>query len=153
MASIWLFSLAAAWASVANAQDTRAQDPFAACPAFPAEIGESLRWEELRAPGMLFCRAVQISDGADLFALTISRDSPFKPRRSDRAEIGRLNGRDIQWYRGELASQPTVLVREALIRFGEDAFLHISLRAKDVETLASHQQLVLSLPLPSPIDD
>ncbi len=152
MASAWLLSLAALWAGAANAQSA-AQDPFAECPAFPAEVAESLRWEVLRAPGMLFCRAVKVADGSDLFALTVGRDSPFKPRRSDRAEVGQLNGRPIQWYRGELANQPTVLVREALIRFGEDAVLHITLRAQDAETLASNQQLVLSLPLPPPIED
>ncbi len=152
MVSAWLLSLAVVWAGAANAQST-AQDPFAECPAFPTEVAESLRWEVLRAPGMLFCRAVQVADGADVFALTVGRESPFKPRRGNRAEVGQLNGRAIQWYRGELSNQPTLLVRETLIRFGEDAVLHITLRAQNAETLASHQQLVLSLPLPSPIDD
>lgn len=152
MASTWLLSLAAAWAGVASAQTT-ALDPFAECPTLPAETSESLRWEVVRPPGMLFCRAIGIADGAEAFALTVSRESPFRPRRADRAEIGVLNNREVWWYRGELPNQPSLLIREMLIKFAEDGVIHVSLRANDAETLAQHQQLVLSLALPAPIDD
>ena len=152
MASTWLLSLAAAWAGVASAQ-TAALDPFAQCPTLPAEASETLRWEVVRPPGMLFCRAVGTTDGSEAFAVPISRDSPFKPRRSYRAEIGVVNGREVWWYRGELPNQPSLQIREMLIQFAEDGVIHVSLRANDAETLAQHQQLVLSLALPAPIDD
>jgi hypothetical protein len=152
MAPTWLLSLAAAWAGVASAQ-TAALDPFAECPALPAEASDTLRWEIVRPPGMLFCRAIGIADGAEAFALTVSRESPFKPRRGNRAEVGTLNGREVWWYRGELPNQPSVLIRETLIRFAEDGVVHLSLRANNPETLAQHQRLVLSLALPAPIDD
>jgi len=119
----------------------------------PAEAGETLRWEVVRPPGMLFCRAIGITDGTEAFALTVSRESPFKPRRGNRAETAVLNGREVWWYRAELPNQPSLLIREMLIRFAEDGVIHVSLRANDAETLAQHQQLVLSLALPGPIDD
>jgi hypothetical protein len=152
MASIWLLSLAAMWAGAASAQ-TSPENLFADCPALPADAAESLRWSVLRAPDMLFCRALRIDNGDEAFALTVTRESPFKPRRSYRAEVGTLNGREVQWYRGELPNQPSVLIRETLIRFGEDRVVHISLRASDMETLLRHQQMVLSLPLPTPEED
>jgi hypothetical protein len=152
MASTWLLSLVVAWAGVASAQTTTL-DPFAECPTLPAETSETLRWEVVRPPGMLFCRAIATTDGTEAFALTVSRESPFRPRRGNRAETGLLNGREVWWYRGELPNQPTVLIREMLIRFAEDGVIHVSLRANDTETLTRHQQLVLSLALPAPIDD
>jgi hypothetical protein len=151
-APTWLLSIALLWAGVAGAQ-TASDDFFADCPVFPAEIGESLRWESLRAPGMLFCRALRADDGTESFALTFSRESPFKPRRGNRAETGNLGGYEVQWYRSEIASDPNALIRETLIRFGEDRVMHVSLRASNQETLTKQQQLVLSLPLPTPIED
>jgi hypothetical protein len=152
MASTWLLSLVFAWASVASAQST-AVDPFAECPSLPSETNETLRWEVVRPPGMLFCRAINTTDGAEAFALTVSRESPFRPRRTNRAESAVLNGREVWWYRGELPNQPSLLIREMLIRFAENGVIHLSLRANNAETLAQHQQLVLSLALPAPIDD
>lgn len=151
-ASTWLVSLIVMWAGVASAQ-TLPEDIFADCPALPTDTAESLRWSVLRAPGMLFCRALRTDNDDEAFALTFTRESPFKPRRSYRAEIGTLNGQEVQWYRGELPNEPAVLIRETLIRFGEEQVAHVSLRANDMETLLRHQQLVLSLPLPTPVED
>ena len=152
MASIWLISLAVLWTGAVSAQ-TAYQDPLAGCPAFPADTGESLRWEVLRVPDMLLCRAMSTESGAEAFALTISRESPFKPRRGDRAEVANLNGREVQWYRGEVPSEPNVLIRETLIKIREDRVAHVFMRANDAETLAKRQQMVLSLPFPPYVED
>ena len=148
----WLLSLALLWASVASGQ-TRAQDAFSDCPAFPAETASSLRWEVLRIPNMLLCRAMRTDDATEAFAMTISPESPFKPRRGDRAEVGSLNGRTVQWYRGVVPNEPNVLIRETLIEVRKNLVIHIFMRAKDAETLAQHQQFVLSLPIPTPTND
>lgn len=148
----WLLSLAVLWASVASGQ-TPAQDALSDCPAFPAETASSLRWEVLRIPSMLLCRAIRTDDATEAFAMTISPESPFKPRRGDRAEVGSLNGRTVQWYRGVVPNEPNVLIRETLIEVRKNQVIHIFMRAKDAETLAQHQQFVLSLPIPPPIDD
>jgi hypothetical protein len=150
--SSWLLPFAALWAGVASGQ-AAAQDAFAECPAFPTEIAQSLRWETLRVPKMLLCRAMRTDDASEAFALTISEESPFKPRRGDRAEVANLNGRTIQWYRGEIPNEPNVLIREALIEVRKNLVIHIFMRAKDAETLAQHQQFVLSLPIPPPVED
>ena len=148
----WLLSLALLWASVASGQ-TPAQDAFSGCPAFPAETASSLRWEVVQIPNMLLCRAMRADDATEAFAMTISPESPFKPRRSDRAEVGSLNGRTVQWYRGEVPNEPNVLIRETLIEVRKNLVIHIFMRAKDAETLAQHQQFVLSLPIPPPTND
>ena len=148
----WLLSLALFWAGAASGQ-TAAQDAFSDCPTLPADSASSLRWEVLRIPNMLLCRALRTDDATEAFALTISPESPFKPRRGDRAEVGNLNGRAVQWYRGIVPNEPDVLIRETLIEVREDLVIHIFMRAKDAETLARHQQFVLSLPIPPPIDD
>ncbi len=122
-------------------------DFFTNCPAFSVQERATLRWEPIRAPGMLFCRAVR-NDGSEAFALTFSRESPFNPRGTDRAEVGFLKNQPVQWYRGDVATDPDALIREALIDFGGDHVLHISMRADDMPTLARQQRLVMTLPYP-----
>lgn len=148
MARTWLFPLVALWAGIASAQNTP-QAPLADCPAFPADAAESMRWEVLRVPNTLLCRAILTEGGGEAFALTISPESPFKPRRGDRAETGTLNGRELQWYRGEVPNDKNGLIRETLIQVGEEQVVHVFLRATDPETLAKRQQAVLSLPFPA----
>ncbi len=126
---------------------TAADDFFSDCPAFSVQEGTTLRWDPIRAPGMLFCRAVR-NDGSEAFALTFSRESPFNPRNSDRAEVGNFQGQGVQWYRGTIATDPNALIREALIDFGDGHVLHISMRADDPQTLARQQRDVLALPFP-----
>lgn len=91
--------------------------------------------------------------GEEVFALTISPASPFKSRDRDRAEQGMLNGKQVQWYRGELPSSPELLIRETLIQLRQERVVHIVVRTTDAETLAKYQQLVLSLPFPLYKDD
>lgn len=98
------------------------------CPALPVDAG--LRWEQLDGPGFLFCKAIR-EDGGEAFAVTISRESPFKPRRNDRAESGSVAGQPAQWYRSEIAGAPGVVARETLVELREDEVAHISLRAAD----------------------
>lgn len=126
---------------------TTADNFFTECPAFSGQELTTLRWEPIRAPGMLFCRAMR-DDGSEAFALTFSRESPFDPRRSNRAEVGELNGERVQWYRGTIVTDRDALVREALIDFGDRHVLHISMRADDEQMLERQQRAVLALPLP-----
>jgi hypothetical protein len=152
MVRTWLLSLVAVWAGVASAQDSPPA-PLKDCPAFPADAAESMRWEVLRVPDTLLCRALLTEGGTEAFALTVSPESPFKPRRGDRAEVGVFGGREVQWYRGEVPNDKAGLIRETLIRVGEEQVVHVFMRATDPETLARRQQMVLSLPLPIYADD
>ena len=72
---------------------------------------------------------------------------------SDRAEVANLNGREVQWYRGEVPNEPNILIREALIEISKNQVIHVFMRAKGADMLARHQQFVLSLPIPPPVDD
>ncbi len=122
------------------------------CPPFPSAFARVLRWEALRVPNMLLCRALLTDSGVEAFAITISPESPFKPRRSDRAESARLNGRELFWYRVKLPDQPNVEVREALIPIAENLVVHVYMRANDAQTLSRYQKYVLSLPFPNYVE-
>lgn len=142
-----LLLLAGLWAGNAHAQSAPWTN-FEECPGFPSATAEILRWEAMRLPDMVLCRAIVQDGGAEAFALTISRESPFKPRRTDRAEESTLNGRELNWYSSELPSQPDLLIRETLIPIAENRVVHVSLRANDAVSLAKYQDYVVSLPFP-----
>ena len=135
------------WAGSTHAQSAPWTN-FEECPGFPPATADILRWEAMRLPDMVLCRAIIQDGGAEAFALTISRESPFKPRRTDRAEESILNGRELNWYRSELPSQPNLLIRETLIPVAENRVVHVSLRANDAASLAKYQDYVVSLPFP-----
>ena len=98
------------------------------CPTLPADSG--LKWDVLDGPGFLFCKALR-ADGSEAFAVTLSADSPFKPKRSDRAEQTSIDGRPTYWYASEIAGQTKVIARETLVDVEGGNVAHISLRAGD----------------------
>lgn len=149
---IWFLSLVAVSAGHAGAQAAGA-GPLSECPTLPEAIAQKVRWEVLKVPNMLLCRGVFVDSGEEGFALTISQESPFKPRRGDRAEVGALNGREVQWYRTEIAGDDKAQAREALIRVAANQVVHVSMRAPSTEALAERQQMVLSLPFPAYRED
>src|SRR5690606_6313259 len=96
------------------------------CPMLPGD--SNLTWTAMSGDDFVFCKAIR--NGADeVFAVMISKDSPFNPRRADRAEEAVIDGREMRWYRGEIASDPDAEVRETLIELGDGRVAHISLRA------------------------
>ncbi|MCC7249162.1 MAG: hypothetical protein IT473_11125 [Lysobacter sp.] len=139
---VWLACL---WASAATAQ-TAATDA-ADCPAIPEDTAQTLRWDAMRIPNMLFCRAVLIETGTEAFAVTISRESPFRPKRGLRAETGTLDGRPVQWYRGEVSNEPNVQIRETLIELEDDRVVHIFMRAPDADALVVRLKMAESIRL------
>ena len=153
MKSTWTVLSVCLWAGLASAQ-TAATDAAAACPAINDTLSADLRWEAFSTPDMLFCKAVAGDSGEEIFALTISRDSPFRPRRGNRAEVGTLAGRELQWYSGEIATAPAGIVRETLINTNDGRKAHIFMRATNAETIARRQRMVEMLDLArAPSDD
>lgn len=114
----------------------QAQSANGLCPTLPADAG--LRWEVLQPPGIVFCRALR-SNGSEALAVTISRENPFKPRRSNRREETQIDGIRVNWYESEIAGLQT-LSRETLVEYDNGVLMHISLRAPDRETLAQTLQ-------------
>jgi len=152
MKSTWTVLFACLWAGCSHAQ-TAATDAAARCPSLDGAQSADLRWEAFSTPDMLFCKAVLGETGEEAFAVTISRDSPFKPRRGNRAEVGRLGGAELQWYSSELATSPKDIVREALVDTADGRKAHIFMRATDAETIARHQRMVESLDIARAAED
>jgi hypothetical protein len=140
---VWLACL---WTGFAAAQ-TAATDAAARCPALSEEMAKALRWDAMQIRDMLLCRALLNETGAEAFAMTISEESPFRAKRALRAESGILDGREVQWYRGEVANEPDAQIRETLIELEDERLVHIYLRAPDAETLAARQKMAESVKL------
>lgn len=107
-----------------------AQTAPAACPDMPADSG--LTWEYKAAASTQFCRALR-ADGSEAFGLYIAKDSAFKPARGNRAEETRIDGRNVHWYRSEIAGKPNVQARETLVELpdGRVAYLWIHANTPD----------------------
>ena len=67
--------------------------------------------------------------------MVIGRDSPFEPNRSNREETGRIDGREVQWYRAELALKPGVEARETLVEMPDGRVAHIWMQANSAQEL------------------
>ncbi len=141
-----LVGLTSLWTGIAVAQ-TAATDAAVGCPSMPEDVAKTIRWDAMRIPNMLLCRAILNETGTEAFAMTISNDTPFRPKRSLRAETGVLDGREVQWYRGEVANEPTAQIRETLIELENDRIVHIFMRAPNAETLAARLKMAEALKL------
>src|SRR3546814_14179543 len=97
----------------------------------------------------LFCKALRDS-GEEVFAVMISADSPFDPRRSNRDEETVIDGHETHWYRGEIASAPDAQVRETLIELDDGRVAHIPLRAASAAARADPLQQAPTTRLPGP---
>ena len=113
-----------------------------ACPQLPSDTG--LTWEYRGAGGTDLCRALR-SDGSEAFGLVISSKPTFEPLRPDRAERSSVGGRDVYWYRAELAQKPGVQARETVIELPDGRSAHLWLQADNTEKLQAGFQLVQAL--------
>lgn len=113
-------------ASAAQAQDT------AGCPQLPA--GTDLIWEHRATGDADFCRALRV-DGSEAFGLYITGEPTFEPNRRNREEAGVIDGREVHWYRAELATKPNIEARETLLELPDGRVAHIWLQAPPGEPL------------------
>ncbi|WP_147652766.1 hypothetical protein [Vulcaniibacterium gelatinicum] len=116
-----------------------------ACPQLPADTG--LTWEYRPAGNADFCLAKR-ADGSEVLGVFIAADPPFQPERRNRTEQGTVDGREVRWYRGEVASRPDVLVRETLVTLGDGRVAHVWVQARDEQTLAQEMQMAQQLRFP-----
>lgn len=123
----------------ANAQEAQ---QAAACPRLPADAG--LTWEARSTADSDFCRALR-SDGSEAFGLYISAAPNFEPNPRSGKESGRIDGRDVVWYRAEIATAPGVQARETLLQLADGRYAHIWLQADSTDALAADYQLVGAL--------
>lgn len=120
-------------AGAAAAQDA------SVCPQLPADAG--LSWDYRGSGDTQLCRALR-ADGSEAFGLVITAKPTFDPSRSDRAERSTLDGREVRWYRAELAQKPGVQARETVIQLADGRSAHLWLQAdSDAQLEAGYQML------------
>jgi hypothetical protein len=136
MKTLTFVPLLLALAAPAHAQDD------SRCPLLPAETG--LTWKHQAGKGFDFCSAVR-ADGSQAFGVFLGKDSPFDPKRSNREEQAVIDGREVHWYRGEVAGDPAAQVRETLLQLRDGRVAHIFLQARDREELVREQKQVQAL--------
>ncbi|WP_298574731.1 hypothetical protein [uncultured Luteimonas sp.] len=113
-----------------------------ACPELPPASG--LAWEVSEGGDFLYCRAVHQADGAQAFSVMLREESPMRERMSLREERGAIDGHEIRWYRGDVATT-NAIVRETAIELDDDLVAHIVLRAVSEEQLAESRRLAEGL--------
>ncbi len=138
--SLCLSLVAAFWACGANAQNAAPE-----CPNLPKEAGDSLSWQVLRTPDMLLCRAMRADDGKEAFAVTIGRNSPFRPNSALRDGESVIDGQKTYWYRSEIAARPNELIRETLIKVAPNNVAHVFIRTDSQENLGRYKDMVQGL--------
>ena len=112
------------------------------CPRLPGDT--ALTWTQRSSDAFLICRAID-ADGREAFGLYLAGSSPFQPARANREERGVVAGREIRWYRGEVAADPTTLVRETLVPLDNGQVMHVWLHARTADQLQYNQRLVEAL--------
>ena len=117
----------------AHAQDATPAAPPGNCPQLPADAG--LAWESRSSDAGDFCRAL-FPDGSEAFGLYITPESTFEPVRRNRAERGyTVDGREVVWYRAQIASAPGVEARETTVELADGRHAHIWLQAPSAAQL------------------
>lgn len=122
---LWLLPLLLPLAGTAAAQDA------GACPYLAADTG--LTWEHRGGAGSDFCRAIR-EDGSEAFGLTIAKDAPFKPKGGNRAENVTIDGRQVTWYRTEIAGTQ-IQARETLVELPDGRVAYMWVQASSPEQL------------------
>ena len=122
---MWLLPLLLPLAGTAAAQDA------GACPYLAAETG--LTWEHRGGPGSDFCRAIR-QDGSEAFGMTIAKDAPFKPKGGNRAENVTIDGRQVTWYRTEIAGTQ-IQARETRVELPDGRVAYMWVQASSPEQL------------------
>jgi len=131
----WMLGLLLPLAGTAAAQSA------GACPYLDAATG--LTWEHQAGPSFDFCRAVK-ADGTEVFGVYIAKEAPFKPASSNRAEEVTIDGREVQWYRAEIAGTK-LEARETLVDMPDGRVAHISVQAKSPQALTEAMQQTQAL--------
>ncbi|QNP40114.1 hypothetical protein [Lysobacter solisilvae (ex Woo and Kim 2020)] len=122
---VWLLPLLLPLAGTAAAQDA------GACPYLAADTG--LTWEHRGGADSDFCRALR-QDGSEAFGMTIAKEAPFKPKGGNRAERVNIDGREVTWYRTEIAGTQ-VQARETVVQLPDGRMAYMWVQAASPEQL------------------
>ena len=120
-----------------------AQPADDACPQLPA--GAGLVWELVQGPDFVFCKALDAADGHQALSVMIGPDPLFRPDRALREDTATIDGHKVRWYRGDVASQRELHVRETLVPLGRRRNAHVVVRADSEPMLLRNRQFAEAL--------
>lgn len=116
------------------------------CPALPA--GSDLQWEQRVDREFIACKAVT-QDGRQVFNVMLtSKDPDISLSRPLRAEEGTFSGKELYWYRPDLAGRvlPDMESRRiAVVKLGKNHYAQVWINAGSAEELGSLQSLARQL--------
>ena len=131
------YSLSLLLALAGGAHAQAQPDANGVCPQLAANSG--LQWQYKATAKTDFCRALR-SDGSEAFGLYIASESAFEPNRRNREEPATIDGREIHWYRSEIASKPDIEARETVLELADGRVAHIWIQVSSKQLGEAMQQ-------------
>lgn len=116
------------------------------CPALPAT--SDLQWEQRIDREFIACKAVTQDGRQVLNVMLTSKNPDISLSRPLRAEEGGFSGKELYWYRPDLAgrSLPDIESRRiTVVKLGKDHYAQVWINAGSQEELSSLQSLARQL--------
>lgn len=116
------------------------------CPALPAN--SDLQWEQRIDREFIACKAVTQDGRQVLNVMLTSKDPDISLSRPLRAEEGMFSGKELHWYRPDLAGRnfPDAESRRiTVIKLGKNHYAQVWINAGSTEELGSLQSLARQL--------
>lgn len=99
-----------------------------ACPQLPPDSG--LQWDVQPGDGFRVCRAVD-PEGRQVFGVMLTSKPTLNPRRRNREEEAVIAGREVHWYRPEVATAAGGERRVTVVELDDDYYAQIWIDAPD----------------------
>lgn len=116
------------------------------CPALPANA--ELQWEQRVDRDFIACKAVTQDGRQVLNVMLTSKDPDISLTRPLRAEEGTFSGKELYWYRPDLAGRNlpgSESRRITVIKLGKNHYAQVWINAGSAEELSSLQSLARQL--------
>ena len=116
------------------------------CPALPAN--SDLQWEQRVDRDFIACKAVTQDGRQVLNVMLTSKDPDISLTRPLRAEEGTFSGKELYWYRPDLAGRNlpgSESRRITVIKLGKNHYAQVWINAGSAEELSSLQSLARQL--------
>jgi len=123
---------------------TFAPAAMATCPHLPQ--GTDVQWEESSGQSHRVCRAID-ADGNQLLGVMFTEGKPLKLSRRNRVEEGTIGGREVHWYRPEIAQADAAEKRVTVLELSDDRYAQVWIDANDPEQLRRALNLAARLAL------
>ncbi|HET6395345.1 MAG TPA: hypothetical protein VFF91_00720 [Pseudoxanthomonas sp.] len=115
-----------------------------ACPDLPP--GAGLHWEQQAGAGFRVCRAVD-AGGRQVFGVMLTREPTVQLQRRNREEEAVIAGREVHWYRPDIAVDTGLEKRITVVELEEDRYAQIWVDAPDATQLRQAMALAEGIAL------